>query len=102
MNDIQDIIDGRVKDPVCGMDVDPSKSAHRVEHKGISYYFCCAGCANKFRQDADAALAEATAREGASACCGGMTVVPETPPDAAAGKYICPMCPGGESAGPAA
>jgi Cu+-exporting ATPase len=103
MNEPQDIIDRRVKDPVCGMDVDPSTSAHRVEHMGTAYHFCCAGCANRFRQDPEAVLAKAAARDGAGGCCGGgRTVSPEAPPDAVAGKYICPMCPGVESAGPAA
>ncbi len=34
-------------DPVCGMTVKDS-SEHRHEHLGESYYFCCAGCMNKF------------------------------------------------------
>ena len=38
-------------DPVCGMTVDPERSATRVEHSGKTFYFCCAGCANKFRAE---------------------------------------------------
>ena len=38
-----------VKDPVCGMKVDPAKAAATVEHEGAKYYFCCQGCAAKFR-----------------------------------------------------
>lgn len=37
-----------VKDPVCGMDVDPHATAHRAEHAGRTYYFCSAGCRSKF------------------------------------------------------
>jgi P-type Cu+ transporter len=37
------------RDPVCGMTVDPARAAARVEHGGANYYFCCAGCAEKFR-----------------------------------------------------
>ena len=36
------------RDQVCGMMVDPAKAA-RVEHAGRTYYFCCPGCAEKFR-----------------------------------------------------
>jgi P-type Cu+ transporter len=36
------------RDPVCGMTVDAQRAAARVEHSGTTYYFCCAGCANKF------------------------------------------------------
>lgn len=40
--------DDTVKDPVCGMDVDPHATAHRAEHAGRTYYFCSAGCRSKF------------------------------------------------------
>jgi Cu+-exporting ATPase len=39
------------RDPVCGMTVDPERSVTRVEHSGKTFYFCCAGCANKFRAE---------------------------------------------------
>ncbi len=37
-----------VKDPVCGMDVDPHTTQHRADHAGRTYYFCSAGCRKKF------------------------------------------------------
>ena len=37
-----------VKDPVCGMSVDPATSKHRHEHDGATYHFCAAGCRTKF------------------------------------------------------
>ena len=40
-----------VVDPVCGMKVVPEKAKAKAEHKGQSYYFCCAGCAQKFQAD---------------------------------------------------
>ena len=70
-------------DPVCGMTVDLSTSAHRAEHDGITYHFCGAGCAARFRKDP-----EASARDSAR-------------PNAGAAKYVCPMCPGVESERPA-
>jgi P-type Cu+ transporter len=39
------------RDPVCGMTVDPARAKATAEHAGKTYYFCCAGCAEKFRAD---------------------------------------------------
>ncbi|MGA7916820.1 MAG: heavy metal translocating P-type ATPase [Candidatus Acidiferrales bacterium] len=39
------------RDPVCGMTVNPERAAARVEHSGKTFYFCCAGCATKFRAE---------------------------------------------------
>jgi len=48
-DDKADIADGnRVRDPVCGMSVDPLKTLHRADHAGMSYHFCSAGCRSKF------------------------------------------------------
>ena len=38
-------------DPVCGMTVDPSRAKATHESGGKTYYFCCAGCKEKFRVD---------------------------------------------------
>src|SRR6516164_5596941 len=40
-----------VRDPVCGMTVDPAKARHRAEHAGRSYFFCSARCGEKFRAE---------------------------------------------------
>lgn len=37
-----------VKDPVCGMTVDPAKAARKSEFQGKTYYFCSKGCQDKF------------------------------------------------------
>ncbi|WP_266171223.1 heavy metal translocating P-type ATPase [Dyella subtropica] len=37
-----------VKDPVCGMTVDPHNAKHRAEHEGHTYYFCAERCCAKF------------------------------------------------------
>ena len=39
------------KHPVCGMDVDPKTAAASREHRGVTYYFCSAGCAATFDKD---------------------------------------------------
>ncbi len=38
-----------VKDPVCGMEVDPKKAARHTEHNGKTYYFCSEGCLKRFQ-----------------------------------------------------
>ena len=43
--------DGRARDPVCGMTVDPASAAAFFEHEGVKYYFCCNGCRSKFQAD---------------------------------------------------
>jgi P-type Cu+ transporter len=38
-----------VKDPVCGMTVNPATAKAQFQHAGSTYYFCCTGCAQKFQ-----------------------------------------------------
>jgi xanthine dehydrogenase accessory factor len=35
-------------DPICGMAVAKDKARHTSEYQGVRYYFCCAGCKQKF------------------------------------------------------
>ena len=42
---------GTVKDPVCGMTVEPDSTAGSFEHKGQAYYFCSKHCLEKFREN---------------------------------------------------
>ena len=41
------------KDPVCGMDVDPSTAKHTTEYNGQTYYFCAPGCKQAFEAEPD-------------------------------------------------
>ena len=43
-----------VRDPVCGMIVDPNGGKPTVELDGHTYYFCCEGCRTKFLADPEA------------------------------------------------
>jgi YHS domain-containing protein len=36
------------RDPVCGMQVDPTKAAGTSEYQGKTYVFCSVGCKRKF------------------------------------------------------
>jgi len=38
-------------DPVCGMTVAAGRSSFPLEHQGVTYYFCCAGCRQAFESD---------------------------------------------------
>jgi YHS domain-containing protein len=40
-----------VKDPVCGMDVDPKKASDKSEYQGQTYYFCSSGCKKAFDKE---------------------------------------------------
>jgi xanthine dehydrogenase accessory factor len=41
-------------DPVCGMTVTASDAALPVTRDGVTYYFCCAGCHQRFSENPDA------------------------------------------------
>ncbi|MDT2021782.1 heavy metal translocating P-type ATPase [Methylocella sp. CPCC 101449] len=43
--------DGKVKDPVCGMTVDPATAKHKATYKDQPYFFCSGGCKTKFEAD---------------------------------------------------
>jgi Cu+-exporting ATPase len=44
-------IEKGVRDPVCGMLVDPHTAQHRHLHAARTYYFCSGGCLTKFKAD---------------------------------------------------
>ncbi len=46
------------RDPVCGMTVTADASGYPLEHGGVTYYFCCAGCRRSFQENPAAYLKE--------------------------------------------
>jgi P-type Cu+ transporter len=77
-----------LRDPVCGMTVDPATAKHRHDHGGTAYYFCCAGCAAKFA----AAPSQYLGQD--HHCHGHADAAVAAPPAAKAGAiYTCPMHP---------
>src|SRR5215204_2450451 len=76
-----------IKDPVCGMTVDPDTAQHRAEHNGHPYYFCSAGCRSKFIADPARYIDPAVSPTKAEA-------VPEGT------IYTCPMHPEVRQVGP--
>jgi Cu+-exporting ATPase len=98
----------RVKDPVCGMMVDPATArGGSVEHAGKSYYFCNPRCAERFRAEPAKYLSpdyEPAGMHGmgmvtlggikpASVAPSGPPQPPPAPKPAAGVRYICPMDP---------
>jgi xanthine dehydrogenase accessory factor len=45
-----------VIDAVCAMTVAADRSSHPLDHKGVTYYFCSAGCRSAFENDPTAYL----------------------------------------------
>src|SRR5271154_2284299 len=102
------------RDPVCGMMVDQARAAAQAEHGGETYYFCCAGCAAKFRAEPAKYLSAKVSHEmpresglvqfsraGAPAGAAALAVTHENLPGskelaakpAPANVYVCPMDP---------
>jgi xanthine dehydrogenase accessory factor len=46
------------RDLVCGMTVTADASGYPLEHGGVTYYFCCAGCRRSFQENPAAYLKE--------------------------------------------
>ena len=65
----------KVRDPVCGMLVDPT-GPHHHDHNGTGFHFCSGKCLSRFQASPSQFLGEA---------------VP--PPAATPGRYTCPMHP---------
>jgi Cu+-exporting ATPase len=66
-----------VKDPVCGMTVDPASAAGHIDYQGRTYYFCSQHCVHAFMADPEKFLAGTKAAM----------------PAAADAQYTCPMHP---------
>lgn len=68
---------GMVRDPVCGMTVDPAAGKPHMTYKGHAYHFCSQGCHDKFKADPEKYL---TAQSAAA-------------PAVKGAQYTCPMHP---------
>jgi len=98
----------RVKDPVCGMTVDPATArGGSAEHAGKTYYFCNPRCAERFRAEPTKYLSPDYKPGGMASMgmvrLGGIKPAPTessvspqpspAPKPAAGVRYICPMDP---------
>src|SRR5581483_7472069 len=71
----------RLRDPVCGMMVDPARAAGSLEHEGRTYYFCSRSCLGRFQGNPAAYLGTEAAAP------------PPRPPAPTGTVYTCPMHP---------
>jgi Cu+-exporting ATPase len=80
-----------IKDPVCGMDVDPHAAKHRYTHDGHPYYFCSAKCRDKFIAD-PARYIKGEAKPAARVPPGMIYTCPMHPEIRRPGPGSCPIC----------
>jgi len=81
-----------VIDPVCGMTVDPEKTAHHASYNGEAYHFCSARCRERFITDPQDWL-DGTARQPAAAASDtAIWTCPMHPEVRQQGPGTCPIC----------
>jgi Cu+-exporting ATPase len=115
------------KDPVCGMNVNPTTARYQTEYSGKPYFFCSAGCLAKFQQTPEKILASPPQPMGSGLVTLGVSASPvknsaapssplpstdrasTEPLEGEAAKigeasnadgYVCPMCPEVREIGP--
>lgn len=82
---------GTVRDPVCGMMVDPATTPHHARHDGNDYAFCSDGCRRRFIADPQRYLA-APAGVVKPAPAGTRYTCPMHPEIVQDGPGSCPLC----------
>ncbi len=82
--------DGTVRDPVCGMTVDPATCKHTSEHQGARILFCAASCKTKFDADPDKYKDGPPPPEAMPA--GTLYTCPMDPEIVRDGPDTCPVC----------
>jgi Cu+-exporting ATPase len=82
--------EAELKDPVCGMTVDPETTPHHASHEGRDYHFCSAGCRTKFIADPEAYLGGE--RPEPKATPGAIWTCPMHPQIRQEGPGTCPIC----------
>ena len=80
-----------VKDPVCGMTVDPHTAKHRHQHDGHPYYFCSAKCREKFIAE-PAKYLEPGLKPAVPVPAGTIYTCPMHPEIRQEGPGSCPIC----------
>ncbi len=40
-----------VKDPVCGMEIEPEDAVATIEYEGETYHFCSESCEEEFKEN---------------------------------------------------
>jgi Cu+-exporting ATPase len=74
-------------DPVCGMTVDAGTTPHRLDLGGQTWFFCSAGCLDRFRREKEGGAPPATAPPAAA-----QWTCPMHPEVLRDGPGTCPLC----------
>ncbi len=104
----------KVRDPVCGMMIDPAKAAAKFDYQGETYYFCNPGCLKKFQTNPDVYLSTVPVASGPQLAVlqpshnagaplvtlGGMPDKSAAKATSSPGTYTCPMHPEVSQDGP--
>jgi Cu+-exporting ATPase len=80
-----------VKDPVCGMEVDPATTAHHARHDGSDYHFCSDGCRRRFSADPQRYL-DPSSHVAEPVPAGTLYTCPMDPQIVQEGPGTCPIC----------
>jgi len=83
-----------VKDPVCGMDVDPARAAGSFHWKGTTYHFCATRCLERFRAEPETFLnrSKREVMRAESVAPGTLYTCPMDPEVVQEGPGACPIC----------
>ena len=81
-----------VRDPVCGMTVDPDKTEYHAHHADQAYHFCSAGCRTKFVADPEHYLSPDRAVTQEDVPKGTIYTCPMHPEIRQEGPGSCPIC----------
>lgn len=55
-------MEDQIKDPVCGMAMDPDTAEYNVSYEGRTYYFCSADCLEAFEDSPEEYAVDTQAR----------------------------------------
>lgn len=85
-------LEGAEIDPVCGMRVSKETAAGSYPYNGKTFYFCSAGCLNKFKQNPAAFLENKKGEKADSEKAGIEYTCPMHPEIVRIGPGTCPKC----------
>ncbi len=81
-----------VRDPVCGMSVDPATATQQADFGGETYYFCSAGCRSAFESDPDKYTVRAASLVGQATHGGHQALTGQGGDMESTGAAIDPVC----------
>lgn len=87
-----------VKDPVCGMDVNPAATQHHTQNEGQEYHFCSERCVEKFKADPQKYITDTSTSHSAHEP--NQEAKQEAKQKDKQGTYTCPMHPEVQQIGP--